>query len=165
MDLNPSQDQGQPAVPEAARAEIVKRLTTVADWFFWIAGLSVVNTVLSSFSDRSFVLGLGITQVFDAAAQESGGGARVIVFAISVFISGVFVLFGWRARNKARWAFLVGMSFYALDAVLMVLAGVWLGVAIHAYALFCLFKGFAALNELLKLDQVAVPGLSQVKLD
>jgi hypothetical protein len=36
------------------------------NWFFWIAALSLVNFVILRFgSDRSFVIGLGITQLID----------------------------------------------------------------------------------------------------
>lgn len=62
--MEPQQDspeyqaQVQAAV---ARVELQKRANSGAGWFFWIAGLSVVNSAISLLGGGwSFVLGLGI---------------------------------------------------------------------------------------------------------
>lgn len=49
---------------ELAKVEVEKRRGM--NWFFWIAALSLVNfIILQMGSDRSFVIGLGITQLID----------------------------------------------------------------------------------------------------
>lgn len=49
---------------ELARLEADKRKGL--NWFFWIAALSLINFIILQFgSDRSFAIGLGITQLID----------------------------------------------------------------------------------------------------
>ncbi len=60
----------------------------------------------------------------------------------------VFAVF---ARKRAKWAFLAGMACYGLDGLLSLLIGDWVGVAVHAFALFLIFGGYAALT---KLEQI-----------
>ena len=56
------------AVREAVDAQMKKG----ANWFFWIAGLSVVNSVILLMEgDRHFVVGLGVTQLVNAIALEA----------------------------------------------------------------------------------------------
>ena len=132
-----------------------------ANWFYWITGLSVANTVIQFMgSDHSFIVGLGITQVVDAigkglsdGAVEAGSGAfghafRVIGLGVDVVVLAAFVLFGWLAGKKRGWAFVVGMIFYGLDALLFVLLQQWMSVAFHAFALVGLWGGYAALRKL-----------------
>ena len=64
----------QPLSPEETAALmhyglLEKNLRNGANWFFWIAALSVVNSVILLLEgDRSFVIGLGVTQVINVAA-------------------------------------------------------------------------------------------------
>src|ERR1044071_6443875 len=51
------------AAVRAADAVLEKQLKGGGSWFYWIAGLSLVNSVLAlSGSETRFILGLGITQ-------------------------------------------------------------------------------------------------------
>ncbi|MCK4829211.1 hypothetical protein KA005_76515, partial [bacterium] len=48
------------------RVKFEKQLKSGANWFFWIAGLSLVNTIVFLFDGSIyFVVGLGITQIVD----------------------------------------------------------------------------------------------------
>ena len=54
-------------------------LKSGASWFYWIAGLSLINSFIAlSGSDYGFILGLGITRIIDAfgMAFQSGGKWR-----------------------------------------------------------------------------------------
>jgi len=58
-----------------------------ARWFWWIAGLSLINTVLiHTGSDLSFVVGLGITLMADIIFANE----RLIGFAIDAIVLGFF---------------------------------------------------------------------------
>src|SRR5438270_4545311 len=47
-----------------------RQLRSGANWFYWIAGLSLLNTIIfMAGSDWHFVAGLGITQLIDAFAN------------------------------------------------------------------------------------------------
>lgn len=149
-------------------AQLTEQIGSGANWFYWIAGLSAVNTALDLFDvNIRFILGLGITQVVDALARETGSSGGVIPLLVNAVVIGVFVFFGVKANAKATWAFLVGMILYLLDGALLFLFDDWKGIAFHALALFFLFKGFSALRELKKLEaaKYSIPGLSQVKTD
>jgi hypothetical protein len=126
-------------------AEMHKRVSSGGSWFYWVAGLSLVNSFAAlSGSNWGFIFGLQITQFIDLYAREAGGNAKVVAMVLDVIAAGVFVLFGVFACKRHVWAFIVGMVLYGLDALLTVLATYWLGVAFHAWVLFSLFVGLTA---------------------
>jgi hypothetical protein len=134
-----------------------------ARWFWWIAGLSLVNTVMFlSGSDMSFLFGLGTTSVIDALAKAKEVGnatvvAKVIAVVIDVIIAGVYFLFGLLARNRHNWAYIVGMVFYALDALLCLSLGLMLMAGVHLFALWCIFNGLKASRMLSKVQAATAP--------
>lgn len=141
----------------AAIAGLERGMHSGANWFYWIAGLSIVNSVLHYLgNDRTFVVGLGITQMIDGIAQgfaanvQEGAGlvARCIAIAMNVLVVLFFWLIGWQANRRQTWAFLLGMFCYAGDGLLFVLFQSWLSVGFHVFALFCIFGGFKSLRQL-----------------
>ena len=146
----------------AARAQLEAVIISGAKWFYWIAGLSLVNTILSSLgSNRRFVIGLGMTEVVDYIAKQAGAGGGFVPLAIDVLIVGMFAFFGYKACQRSKAAFLTGMIVYVLDAGLLLLAADYFSVAFHGLALFYIFKGFSANNKLLVLDAASISsGLS-----
>ncbi|HSA92971.1 MAG TPA: hypothetical protein VLE48_08170 [Terriglobales bacterium] len=120
-----------------------------ANWFFWIGGLSLINTIVGlTGAQWGFIIGLGITQLVDAIAQGTGAVGTVAAVVVDLFVVGVFVLFGVCARKMQTWAFVVGMVLYALDGLLFLLAMDFLGIGFHAFALYQIYRGLAARNEL-----------------
>jgi hypothetical protein len=106
---------------ETMKAE--SQLKGAANWFFWLAGLSLVNSaILLLGGGFNFVIGLGITQVIDgiavALAKNYGSTIQVLAFAVNAGIAGLFVLFGVLGRKKQLWPFIVGMVLYALDGLI-----------------------------------------------
>ena len=65
---------------------------------------------------------------------------------VTVVIAGVFAIFGYFGGQGQKWAFLVGMILYALDAGLCVLGGIILSAAFHGWALFRMYNGFKAID-------------------
>jgi hypothetical protein len=120
-----------------------------ASWFYWIAGLSLINSVLAlAGSEWGFILGLGITQIFDAIGSQLGAAGKFVAFGMDLITAAVVVVFGVLAARRQTWAFVVGMALYALDGLLFLLAMDFLGIGFHAFALFCLYRGFTACREL-----------------
>jgi hypothetical protein len=120
-----------------------------ASWFYWIAGLSLVNSMSALMGSHfGFIVGLGITQKFDAIASGLGGSGKIVAFLLDLAAAGVFVLFGVFANKLHTWAFLVGMILYALDGLIFLLVGDWLSAGFHVFALFCIFGGFSANRRL-----------------
>ncbi len=150
-------DSSQPAAPAAPyvdEAGVQKKLHSGANWFFWIAGLSLANTGMSfTGSDRSFVLGLAVTQVADAFAKvtvERGGPPSIhwVAIGFDVLVAGLFVAAGVLARRRVAWVYAVAMILYLLDAALCGVFQIWVSLAFHALALFYLWSGFSALRAL-----------------
>jgi len=83
--------------PGAMQQAIAQKQTQVGgDWFFWIAGFSVINSVLAlANTSIHFVIGLGTTEVFDSGALGLGKGA---VIALDVLAAAFYVLYGFFAR-------------------------------------------------------------------
>lgn len=119
-------------------AAIDPRVTAGARWFWWIAGLSLVNAVLmQSGAEMNFVVGLGIT----AAADVLFAGAQASAFVVDAIAIGFFVLIGWQATRGKLWAFFFGIGVYALDALIYVAFQNWMAVGFHALALYFIAKG------------------------
>ncbi|HLP78993.1 MAG TPA: DUF4339 domain-containing protein [Candidatus Paceibacterota bacterium] len=133
----------------AADPATAAKLKSGASWFYWIAGLSLINSIVAfTGSSWRFILGLGITQIFDAIGAEFGGAGHAIVLVLDLLAAGVFILFGVFANKRHLWAFIVGMVLFGLDTIVFLIGTDWLGVGFHAFALFCLFRGFQACREL-----------------
>jgi hypothetical protein len=119
-----------------------------AKWFYWIAGLSMINSiVVMTGGNLHFVVGLGITSVVDAFAKRVGSAGSVLDIIINGCVAGVFALFGTFAVKAQKWAFLVGMTLYGLDGMLLLGVKDILGVAFHAYVLFALYRGYTAAKQ------------------
>ncbi|HZM20906.1 MAG TPA: hypothetical protein VFC02_04130 [Anaerolineales bacterium] len=153
-------DRSAPINQEATVAEFTQRMKRGANNFYWIAALSVINSILSmTGSSTYFVIGLAVTLIVDgvtAGLSQSFADASVIVkiigLVLSILIAGIFALFGFFAGKGKRWAFLVGMVLYALDGLIMLAFADWIGVLFHGFFLWGLFGGWRALGELQKIS-------------
>jgi hypothetical protein len=176
QDPQPAQQPQQPVYDPAMMAEMERRTATAntmravkngANNFYWIAGLSVVNSLISIFGGGIiFVIGLGATLFIDAVAagiaQELGGNVIVLVmgFLFSLIFDLIFVLFGYFAGKGKRWAFIAGLVLYGLDALLMLVFQEWIGFAFHLYFMWGVWQGMQALGRLKAMETanpMAVP--------
>jgi hypothetical protein len=134
------------AGPDAA---LLAQLKSGASWYYWVAALSLVNSIVAfTGSDWRFIIGLGITQIFDGIGQELAGAGRFVALALDLAAAGVFVLFGVFANKGHLWAFITGMILFALDGLIFLLVQDWIGVAFHVFVLYCLFRGAQACRQL-----------------
>lgn len=122
-----------------------------ANWFYWIAALSFINSLIIILGGEiSFIVGLGATQILDAIAlglkTNSSMNLDSLLFIISLFISGIFDLFGYFAKLKHMGIFITGMILYGLDGLIFFLIGDWLGFGFHVFVLFGLWGGLKALK-------------------
>jgi hypothetical protein len=133
---------------DQAVASAEARITRGANWFYWIAGLSLVNSLGSIGEAKwSFPLGLGITQVVDGvAAGFQSRAATVVGFCLDLFAAILVVLVGYLAR-RYRWAYLLGMVAYGLDGLINLAFSDWIGLAFHAFALVSMLPGVKAFKE------------------
>ena len=123
-----------------------------ANWFYWIGGLSLVNALIGALGmNWGFALGLAVAGLFDMVGERLGGegaAGRWLGFALQLIPIGATLALGFLAGHKRqRWALVVGMVGFALDGLLYLLAFSLVGILIHGYALFAMFKGFRACGE------------------
>jgi len=134
-------------------ADLMQRFKSASSWFYVIAGLSLVNSLIAIFGGGwRFIFGLGLTSVANAVIAQSESGGKIIGAIFSLAIAGLFVIFGFLAKKHFHWAYIVGMVFYLLDGVISLLIGDWLGAAFHAYVVYQLFRGLAPSKRLSELN-------------
>ncbi len=128
------------------------RIKSAARWFWWIAGLSAINSIFTATGSRTtFLVGLGITQLADGFFRAFKPAAYVIDLAGI----GFFFAIGLIARRGYRWAFVVGGIAYALDALIYLYFNAYMPLAFHAWALFFIATGGIALNRIINDRELA----------
>jgi hypothetical protein len=137
----------------AQHADLSQRYKAGANWFYWIAGLTIVTSIIAfAGGGLRFLISLGTTQVVDAVAEglseQLGGAPKVIALVLDLIATGVFVLFGYLAGQKLLWAYMTGMAVFLLDGFVAVLIQDWIGVIAHAVILFFMFRGYMTGLEL-----------------
>jgi hypothetical protein len=124
-----------------------------ANWFYWIAGLSLINSAIFAFGGNvSFIIGLGFSQIIDAfsdAIVANGGPSfiRILAIMMDVGIFAFFALVGYYSNKAFKAAFMIGIAVYAIDALLWLLFGGYFEIAFHIYALFWIVRGFLACKQ------------------
>jgi hypothetical protein len=127
-----------------------KQLNSGANWFFWIAGLSLLNYVfLYSGSSRVLAVGLGITWIIDLII-----GSWVALLLDSVVTVAV-ILLGILAKKGNSSVFIAGMILYGLDSILCLLVGRIVGFVIHLVILYYMYGGLNASMKLSKYRKSA----------
>lgn len=160
-----------PPIPDSSQLAIIQkklyldnRIRNGANWFFWIAGLSLINTIVFLFGGSfTFVIGLGATQIIDgfmsALSIQLGTGwsiVRLIGFIVDAIVAGIFIVFGFLGRKRFRVAIIIGMIVYALDGVILLLFKDFLGTAFHAFALFGIGGSIKSISELVNLEKTGI---------
>jgi hypothetical protein len=160
----PSEAEGIDVKARALEAKILslrQRSLTGANWFYWVAGLSVVNSLIVAIGGQiQFVVGLGITLVVDAICFGIGQGnpniagvTRFFALGFAVFVALIVCAFGWLARRHYLVPFAIGMFLYLLDGLIFLYFRSWLSVAFHAFALYSMWLGFTASRELRRIER------------
>ena len=144
------------------RQQLEQRMKSGANWFYWIAALSLVTSIISlAGGNWAFLVSLGVTQLVDAVANVGadrvGWGVKVVALVFDLVAAGLFALLGMFAGKRQTWAFVVGMVLYLLDALVCLFIGFWLGLAFHAFALYSIFGGYKAGARLAELDKHTPP--------
>jgi hypothetical protein len=97
-----------------------------ARWFWWIAGLSLVNAVMFySGSDTNFVIGLAMTTLESVYFTDQ----PVIAYLLIALTIGLYLYVGLEAKKANLWAFYLGLAVYIIDAMLYINYEAWMSVA------------------------------------
>lgn len=140
--------EGMPTSPELRRYTLEQTAKSGARWFWWIAGMSAINSIVWWLEMRwGFFIGLGITQVFDAFGPQFGVIGIAVAIVLDMIVVAVFVILGSLALRH-RSAYIVGIILYALDGVLLLAFGDFLAAGFHLFAIFFISKGLSAAKAL-----------------
>jgi hypothetical protein len=116
-----------------------------ADWFFWLAILSVINSLIVYYYQvPNTPIALGITQWVDGTTSGFNATMSTSALVINILIAAAFAAFGLLARRGSDIAFVLGIFLYVIDAVLMIGLKDFFGFGVHLIALFFLVKGLLA---------------------
>ena len=133
----PNLPTGSMDTPPSGGYRDLSVLKSGACWYYWIAGLTAVNFgAWLAGSSMRFVVGTALIDVINAFGE--GAGIKGLAIVLDVLLIAFFVVCGVFAHKGHIWAFLAGMAVYLLDTILCLIAGEWLGVAFHCWALFSL---------------------------
>lgn len=123
--------------------EHLKAIKGGANWFYWIAGLSIINTLIIFFNgDVNFIVGLGLTQIVDAIFYDSPNAFKILGLFVNLMIAGIFAIIGFFANKKSKTAFIIGIILYLIDGLLFLYVQDYLGVGFHTFVLFMIVGGF-----------------------
>lgn len=126
---------------------------TGSNWFLWIGVLSIFNIILGFIVNLQFVFGLGVTQIIQGIAVETG--TEILGIITAVLISGFYLWTYYLAAKKERlWAYFAGWSIYLLDALIYLLilpiefdvSIIW-PLFLHVSALVVLYSSTPLFNE------------------
>src|SRR6266850_897760 len=134
---------------EMQKQVLERRRRNGASWFYWVAGLSVINSaILMSGGTLSFMFGLGITQVVDALSMRGSGGEPGVLpigaLAVDVLLAAGIAIVGYFAFRGHASAYISGMVLYALDGLVVLLVGAYLSAAFHLFVLWGMWRGLEA---------------------
>jgi len=139
-------------------AELSRRYKSGANWFYWIAGLTLITSVIGLLGGGwRFFLSLGTTQVIDQvaniAAESLGNAAKIIAMVLDIFITAMFVAVAALANKKQLWAYIVGMAVFLIDGLVSLAIFDVIGIIVHGIVLFVMFRGYQAGRELVALER------------
>ena len=151
-----------PLPMDAEVLQLFHRGKSGAAWFYWIAVLSLINTVVAlSDGGIMFALGLDITMITDTIAAsialKPGGNMTILVAAIvfDAVVLGLLVLCGRLSQQRVLPVYALGMGLYLLDGLLSLFLGSIVSIVIHGYALWSMASGFAAYRKLNLLERAS----------
>ena len=132
-----------------------------ANWFYWIAGLSLINSVVMLVGGNFvFVVGLAATGIGDQMAMviaqktpEAALVAKGAAFAWAVIVALIVAGIGKLSGKRYLAVYAIGMGLYLVDGLLFLVFANWLSAAFHAYALYMLTRGFKAFRQLNAIDR------------
>jgi len=145
---------------ELSRSELEKRHQSGSGWFTTISVLSGINIlVLFMEWNINFPVGLGFSSFAAAFLMHKTDDNSLIMPIIgltllfmSIAIIGIFVYCKIQSKKMKPWAFVLGMSLYAFDALLCLYLKDWISLGFHAWCLYSLWLGYTACKQLLTMN-------------
>ena len=125
-----------------------KSIKSGANWFYIIAALSIVNSILVfNGSELNFIFGLGITTLIDSIFRDVLHINSFVALIPQMCIAVLFFFFGYYGKKSYKSAYLSGLILYSLDALVFLLWGNYLAIGFHAFALISMIRGIRSIKK------------------
>jgi hypothetical protein len=140
-------------------AEYAHKYKSGAGWFYWIAGLTLITSIITfAGGNWRFLISLGTTQIIDGiaaglAAELGGSAPKIIALFLDMILTAVFVVFGVLANKRLLWAYILGMAIFVIDGLISLMMQDLIGVVAHVVVLVFMVPGFLAGKKMLELEQ------------
>ncbi len=138
--------------PPSQHPRTNQAITQSGSWFYWVAGLSIINALIMLFSGGGwhFLAGLAFPELVAgiAVGLKAGAVVKAIALIFAVIGAGIFIPFGVFSCKGHVWAFIAGMVLYALDGLIFLAFGDYLSAGFHAFVLWRLSSGLQASLEM-----------------
>lgn len=95
----------------------------------------------------------GFQSSFAAIIEATPMHIKAIILLVDLIPITIFALFGFFANKYKKWAYIAGLALFGIDTLLFLMIGDFLGLAIHVFALFSIFKAYKALKDAEKSQQ------------
>jgi len=103
-----------------------------ADWFFWIAILSLINSlIVFYYQTPNSPLALGITRWLDGTTSGFNASMTTGGLLTNLLVALVLAVFGLLSRRGNDIAFVVGIFLYVIDAMLVIGLRDFFGFGVH----------------------------------
>ncbi len=142
----------------------LRKFRASANWFYWIGGLTLGNTLLHLLTGRFLLSLIGITspQYFGYFLRDLGVNYTLRFQAIQAFLIAVFgllyVIFGYFSRRDVLWAYWIGFILYIQDLFFLTTFFRSPAILMHMVVLWFLFQGIQAGHRWKKeRETLAVP--------
>jgi hypothetical protein len=116
-----------------------------ANWFFWIAILSVISSLLVWYYDfANHLVNLGINEYFAHKGDTGTNSGPMFALAMSFVFGAILAMFGYFARKGNDVIFILGAFLYFVDAIVLLGYREFFAFSFHIFALYFIFKGLLA---------------------
>ncbi len=132
-------------VQDQLRSEVRHDIFSGANWFYWLAILSVINSLIVYFLGiRNLPFAFGVTQWFDGTSAPFNPVFHTSSLIIDILIAAGFACFGLVSRKRNDVLYILGIFLYVVDALLSLGLKEFYGFAFHFLGIFYLCKGLLA---------------------
>ena len=142
-----------------------KVISNGANWMFWIAGATALNSILYFFGQKmNFIFGLAIAQFVDGVLTDQETTLRIIGLVISLAMAGLYVYLGLLGRKRNKKAIYIGLVIFALDSLLSFYVKDYWGFGFHVVAVLSMnwaIKNIKIVNELKEIESIG----SELEID
>lgn len=139
----------QTSLIDPERESMIKHIEGGTGFFSAIALFSIINMIIFLVgANIRFIIGLGITDLIAAIGMQSFQGnstATIVVIIADLTIAAFFFACGVFLKKHVTWLPVIGAIVYIIDGALLFFIRDFLSLAFHAYALFFIIRGIAAL--------------------